>query len=240
MKRSLLALAFLLIATPAFAVCPATLQLKDNAGATPTAKYTDDGSGNCMANIAVQDGADATQGAKADAVASTDTGTFSLTALIKRLNQSITALIAAVNSGVSTLGSAPPSTAIQISANASGATGGLARSVTNCDQHVFLHITTATDTLITQGVTGQTVYVCGATAQAAGTATFFLENTASTNANCASANTQIAGLTTMAANGQYGFYNPMWGGLKNTAANGLCVNSTGTGGFDLDVWFAKF
>lgn len=100
MKRSLLALAFLLVATPAFAVCPATLQLKDNAGATPTAKYTDDGSGNCMANIAVQDGADATQGAKADAVASTDTGTFSLTALIKRLNQSITALIAAVQAAI--------------------------------------------------------------------------------------------------------------------------------------------
>lgn len=100
MKRSLLALAFLLIATPVFAVCPASLQLKDNAGATPTAKYTDDGSGNCMANIAVQDGADATQGAKADAVASTDTGTFSLTALIKRLNQSITSLIAAVQAAI--------------------------------------------------------------------------------------------------------------------------------------------
>lgn len=204
MKRILIAALFALLATPAFAVCPATLQIKDNLGVTPNAVFIDDGSGNCIPRVKDVDA------------------------------------IAAINAGVWVPGSAPTANVIGQGVVGSGATGGLARSIINCDQHVFLHITTATDTLITQGVTGQTVYVCGATAQAAGTATFFLENTASTNANCSSANTQIAGLTTMAANGQYGFYNPVWGGLKNTAANGLCVNSTGTGGFDLDVWFAKF
>lgn len=49
---------------------------------------------------AMADGWDATQGAKADSVASTDTGTFSLMALIKRLNQSITSLIAAVQASI--------------------------------------------------------------------------------------------------------------------------------------------
>lgn len=149
-------------------------------------------------------------------------------------------VLAAINAGVATPGGAPPTNVIAWGALGSGATGGLSRSVINCDLHVFKHITTATDTLAVQGVASQTVFVCGATAQAAGTATFFLENTASVNANCSSSNTQIAGLTTMAANGQYGFYNPVWGGLKNTAGNGLCINSTGTGGFDLDIWYAQF
>lgn len=44
----------------------------------------------------IADGADAAQGAKADAAAATDTGTFSLVALFKRLLQGITTLIAGV------------------------------------------------------------------------------------------------------------------------------------------------
>jgi len=51
MKRIALAFFLCLVTAPAFAVCPATLQLKDNAGVTPTAKYNDDGAGNCMPSV---------------------------------------------------------------------------------------------------------------------------------------------------------------------------------------------
>lgn len=44
--------------------------------------------------VTIADGADVTQGAKADAVASSDTGTFSLVALFKRLLQHFTSLLA--------------------------------------------------------------------------------------------------------------------------------------------------
>lgn len=43
---------FFLSAAPAFAVCT-TLQLKDNAGATPNALYRDDGAGNCLASSVI-------------------------------------------------------------------------------------------------------------------------------------------------------------------------------------------
>ena len=76
-----------LVATPAFAVCPTNLQLKDNAGVTAPGKYTDDGSGNCQANVATQDGADVTQGAKAD-TAYAGTGAASIVAILKGLYSS--------------------------------------------------------------------------------------------------------------------------------------------------------
>ncbi len=177
------------------------------------------------------DGANVTLGAKADAAAGT--GTVTAMAIFKQLHLDML-------SGVAAPGAAGPASVIGWGALGSGATAGLERAVINCDLHVFKHITSATDTLAVQGVASQAVYICGVLGQAAGTATFFLENTASTNANCSSSNTQIAGVSTMVANGSTGFYSSTWGGLKNTAGNGLCINSTGTGGVDVDIWYAQF
>lgn len=112
-----------------------------------------------------------------------------------------------------------------------------------CDSFKFVHVTSATDTLLVQGVTAKTVRVCGVVASFSGSAaqSFFLENTASTNANCSSANTQITALITGNATTPmpYGWYNPTWGGLANTSANGLCVNTSGTGGVDIQVWYEQ-
>lgn len=145
----------------------------------------------------------------------------------------------AANWSIGATGAAPPANITYFGANGSGATGGQSRGLINCDNHTFKHITTATDTLAVQGVASQTVYICGWRARAAGTATWYLENTASTNANCASTLTQITGVATEAANTGEVAYNPIWGGVKNTSANGLCINSTGTGGVDVDVWYAQ-
>lgn len=112
-----------------------------------------------------------------------------------------------------------------------------------CDSFKFVHVTSATDTLLVQGVTAKTVRVCGVVASFSGSAaqSFFLENTASTNANCSSANTQITALVTGNASSPmpYGWYNPTWGGLANTSANGLCVNTSGTGGVDIQIWYEQ-
>ncbi len=117
---------------------------------------------------------------------------------------------------------------------------GASTALISCDSHVFKHITSATDTLAVQGVTAKTVYVCGWRARAAGVATWFLENTASTNANCSSSNTQITGVATEAANTGEVMNPAFWSGLKNTAGNGLCINSTGTGGVDIDIFYTQF
>jgi len=142
--------------------------------------------------------------------------------------------------GAVATGAAPPANAIYLGANASGATGGHVAGMISCDSHVFKHITTATDTLAVQGVASQTIRICGWRSRAAGVATWFLENTASANANCSSANTQITGVATEAANTGETMLAPFWTGLANTSGNGLCINSTGTGGVDVDIWYTQF
>ncbi len=137
-------------------------------------------------------------------------------------------------------GAAPPTGATYIGTLQSGATGGHVAAPIMCDSHVFKHITSATDTLAVQGVASQTIYVCSWRSRAAGVATWFLENTASANANCSSSNTQINGVATEAANTGETWGAAFWSGLKNTSGNGLCINSTGTGGVDVDVWYTQF
>lgn len=138
------------------------------------------------------------------------------------------------------IGAAAPANSMAMAALGGGATGGFLARMITCDNHVFKHITSATDTLLVQGVASQTIYVCGWRSRAAGVATWFLENTASANANCSSSLTQITGVATEAANTGETLLPPYWTGLKNTAGNGLCANSTGTGGVDLDVWYTQF
>lgn len=116
---------------------------------------------------------------------------------------------------------------------------GVPKALIQCDQHVFKHITTATDTLAVQGVANQTIYICGFYSRAAGTATWFLENTASANANCVSALTQIDVLHSEVANSGISSRSPFWSGLKNTSGQGLCINSTGTGGVDVAIDYTQ-
>ena len=146
----------------------------------------------------------------------------------------------AANWGVGATGAAAPANGVQITAKASGATGGYSAGLIQCDNHTFKHITSATDTLAVQGVTSQVIYVCGWRARAAGVATWYLETTNDTNANCNGTKAQINGVATEAANTGEVAYNPIWGGLKTTAAYGLCINSTGTGGVDVDIWYTQF
>lgn len=120
---------------------------------------------------------------------------------------------------------------------------GASQAVVGCDSSVFKHITTATDTLAVQGVTAKVVRICGVIAFFTGSAaqTVFLENTASTNANCSSANTQITaaitGSSTVPDRG--GWNSGNWNGLANTSGNGLCINSSGTGGVDVQIFYEQ-
>ena len=121
--------------------------------------------------------------------------------------------------------------------------GGNLVGVVLCDSYVFKHVTSATDTLAVQGVSSQTIKVCGYKYNFSGSAaqSVFLENTASTNANCSSANTQISALVTgnSSSPSTNGFHNALWSGLRNTSGNGLCINSSGTGGVDVEIWYTQ-
>lgn len=120
---------------------------------------------------------------------------------------------------------------------------GTVATLVGCTSHFYTHVTTATDTLLVQGVSSQTIKICGAVYHYAGSAaqSVYLENTASTNANCSSTKTQIYGLDTgsSSAPSTGGFYNPLWGGLANTSGNGVCINSSGSGPVDVDLWYTQ-
>lgn len=226
MKRIILSLGLLMaLCSPSFATClsgasPAsTATLKDAAGTpnTFTAPYVDDGSGNC--------------------IPSTNTTFWAGVALGAMANYGTSPGAVKV----------PGVNAFMTNANANGANNSANSSpvVIANDQvctnptHAFKHITTATDTLAVQGVTAQTVRLCAWKSRAAGTATWYWENTASTNANCSSTLTQISGVATEAANTGEVVMLPIGVTLNNTSANGLCINSTGTGGVDIDFWYQQ-
>lgn len=112
-----------------------------------------------------------------------------------------------------------------------------------CTTHTFAHITSGTDTLVITGAGTQTVRICGVVASFAGSAaqSIYLEDNGSANPNCSSTKTQISGLWTGSSSTptQISFYAPVWAGLANFAGDGLCIHSSGTGGVDVDIWYAS-
>jgi hypothetical protein len=169
-------------------------------------------------------------------VTSTGSGTITV-ASVATVGIAGTVPLAASATGAT--GSAIPATA---SLNGLSSGGNLVGAV-GCNNHTFQHITSATDTLLVQGVTSQTVKLCGVVMHFSGSAAqaAFIENTASTNANCSSTKTQIGAVATgnSTVPSSDGFYNPIWGGFANTSGNGVCVNTTGTGGVDVEVWYTQ-
>lgn len=170
---------------------------------------------------AMADGWDATQGAKADAVASTDTGTFSLIALIKRLNQSITSLIAAAQAAI-------PSGANRIGYTSDDLCTQLAKTP-------FTFSTTSGTVQIVAPSGSTQVYICSLTIFG-DTPGVKVNVVGGTGAACATGTPVAAMGSTTAANGMSFAAN---GGLAfgnggatvtrtTTAGHGLCVIQSGT------------
>lgn len=137
-------------------------------------------------------------------------------------------------------GSAPPTGSQYVSVlQGAATTGGKATGLISCDNHVFKHITTPTDTNAITGVASQVIYVCSWRSRAAGTATWFLEQSNNTAGTCGTP-TQLNGVATEAVNTGETWGSNFWSGLKSSSANGICINSTGTGGVDVDVWYTQF
>jgi hypothetical protein len=197
-------------------------------GATVKAGSTTPATTDTSLVTSIYDGGSVTLGSKADTATCATSNTAM--ACFRQLHTDVTSPIPAGTNSIGNVG-------------IEGVQAGVVTPMVSCGSHVFKHITTATDTLAVQGVGGQTIKICGAQNHYSGSAaqSVFLENTASVNANCSSANTQIAGLSTgnASAPSSDGFYNSLWGGLANTSGNGLCINSSGTGGVDVDIWYTQ-
>lgn len=136
-------------------------------------------------------------------------------------------------------GVAPPAGGVYLASLGSGATGGLLAGLISCDQHGFKHITSATDTVAVQGTASQSIYVCMWRARAAGVATWYFEVEADANNNCSNLGAQMNGIATEAANTGETLGSNFWSGMKTPVGQGMCIKSTGTGGVDIDFWYAK-
>jgi hypothetical protein len=235
MKRiiiSLLALtvftAPLVFNTPAIAACPSTLQLKDNAGTLANGKYTDDGSGNCMPNIAVQSGAavdgwNVTEGTKADAAWISGSG--SMVAVLKAIG---TGVLNSIPAGSNMIGFTSNDLCTQLTkVNAAFGTAG------------------ATNIQLVAGVAAKKVYICSLSLISGAPASFSVIE--GTGAACITANEfAIVGSTT-AANGMP---LPSNGGLTlgnggatigvtSTAANGVCILSSASVAFGGNITYVQ-
>lgn len=135
-------------------------------------------------------------------------------------------------------GSAVPANALYMGASSGGDLVG----VVTCGSHVFKHITTATDTNLVAGVSSQVIKVCGASFNFSGSAaqSAYLEDSNNQSTTCSSL-TQIGGLITgnSSSPSAAGFYNAIWGGLATSSGYNLCVNTSSTGGVDVDVWYTQ-
>lgn len=106
-----------------------------------------------------------------------------------------------------------------------------------CANHVFKHITSATDTqLVTQSST-TTIYVCGYSMSASAAETIFLEK--ATSGTCATL-TQIDQAWFLAANGGKSNGNDYYHGLNTGASAQLCANTTTAGPVDISVDYDQY
>jgi len=133
--KKILGLAFVLFvfsAVPTLAACPATLQLKDNAGATPNAKYVDDGSGNCQPSVII--GVNQGEAGTPQTGQSQPTGGVGLSGWLSGIYNRIVALVTAVGTPMQQTGgsvTANAGTNLNTSSLALETGGNLAQVVTD-------------------------------------------------------------------------------------------------------------
>jgi hypothetical protein len=138
--------------------------------------------------------------------------------------------------GQGATGAAPPSGMVQIGANASGATGGLMAGLVQCDNKAVYDASTNGSTELQALTSGRTIYVCGYTILAAGTANVKLIYGTGTACATGSANlTPAYQLTT-----QVGIVDssPFYRGMKTASANALCINTSAGVAVQAIVYYA--
>ena len=126
------------------------------------------------------DGADVTQGAKADSACGTATGTCTITALIKYLNT-------VASSGTANTGSSAPASAIYMGANSAGNLTG----VIQADTSAKIDVSTATTTQLVALSSSKKIYVTAWDVIAAGTGNIKLVY--GTGSNCGTGTTDLTG-----------------------------------------------
>lgn len=107
-----------------------------------------------------------------------------------------------------------------------------------CGNHIFKHITTATDTQIVAPSGSTTVRVCDIGFSFGGTGNAYLES--ATSSSCGGTLTQIDMAWYGVANLSKTDAEPWYRGLNAGSSNGLCVHTTGAVSFDISVYYDQY
>jgi hypothetical protein len=137
----------------------------------------------------------------------------------------------------STTGAAPPSKAIYLGANTSGATGGLVQGLIQCDSTAIYDASTSGSTELVALTSGRTIYVCGYTIMAGGTVNVKLIY--GTGTACATGSNNMTPAYQLTAQAGISDQSPFSRGLKTASANALCINTSAGVAAQAIVYYAK-
>lgn len=138
--------------------------------------------------------------------------------------------------GAVATGAAPPTNAIYLGANASGATGGLVAGLIQCDQKAIYDASTNGSTELVALTSGRSIYICGKTFFAAGTVNVKLIY--GTGTACATGATNLTPAYQFTA--QVGLVEAVsfYRGSKTASANALCINTSAGVAVQAEVYYS--
>jgi len=138
--------------------------------------------------------------------------------------------------GIAATAAAPPANAVYISANASGATGGLLKGIIGCDLKATYDGTATGNTELVALTSGRGVYVCGYSILAGGTVNVKLIS--GTGTACASGSANLTPAFQLTAQTGLVDGSPFWRGLKTPTAEALCINASGSTAVQAIVYYS--
>lgn len=121
-------------------------------------------------------------------------------------------------------GAAPPAGSTYVSALGSGATGGLAAGLIQCDQKAIYDASTSGSTELQALTSGRTIYVCGYELFAGGTVNVKLIY--GTGIACATGSNNLTPAYQLTAQVGLVSRSAFYQGMKTASANALCINAS--------------
>jgi hypothetical protein len=189
----------------------------------------------------IVNGADVALGATTDAACAGGGSTCTLEARTAHLENLIASSIPAgtnlIGNVGSATGSAPPSAAVYLGGNASGATGGQLKGLITCDSHAKFDATTTGYVTLVPGVASRKIYVCGYILGTGGTATN-LDLSEDTVTNCTNAPATLTPVWQLLANDKIGTQAAFWTGLiTSTNGNYICIHASAGNSHQAEIWY---
>lgn len=180
-------------------------------------------------------------GATSDAACSTDNGTCTEIALLKRVAQRLTTLISSLG-GTGTIGSDFPAsaTASGIAAGAGSVTGTPdLKQLIGCDSSVAISTASSGNTELVALTSGMTVYVCGY--MIVGDGDVDVQLIYGTGTACATGETDLTGAMPIASSGGgMAESSSFWRGMKSAASNALCIELSAAVQVSGILYYTKF